>query len=63
MLSRRAKAMFYMVAGPLMRLNGLLYLHIRAPHNGPLRVHVDLERKNNINGWINVDTNIFIPES
>jgi predicted SAM-dependent methyltransferase len=59
MLSRRAKATFYMVAGLLMRFNGLLYRHIRAPHNGPLRVHLGPGQRNYINGWINVDANMF----
>jgi predicted SAM-dependent methyltransferase len=48
-----------MVAGPLMRLNGLLYRHIRAPHNGPLRVHLGPGQKNYIDGWVNVDANMF----
>ena len=59
MLSRRAKATFYTVAGPLMRLNGLLYFYLRAPHKGNLRVHLGPGQKNYIDGWVNVDANMF----
>jgi SAM-dependent methyltransferase len=59
MLSHRAKAMFYIVAGPLMRLNGFLYRYLRAPHKGNLRVHLGPGQKNYIDGWVNVDANMF----
>ncbi len=59
MLSRRAKATFYAAAGPLMRVNAILYKAFRAPRSGELRVHLGPGQKNYIDGWINVDANVF----
>lgn len=59
MLSRRTKAMFYATAGPLMRINGFLYRLLRAPRSGTLRVHLGPGQAHYIDGWINVDANIF----
>jgi predicted SAM-dependent methyltransferase len=58
MLSRNAKAIFYRIASPLMRINGLVYRYFRAPRNS-LRVHLGPGQKNYIDGWINVDANMF----
>lgn len=58
MLSRRARAAFYRVTGPLMRINGLVYRCFRAPRKGDLRVHLG-SGKNYIEGWVNVDANMF----
>ena len=59
MLSRKAKATFYKVAGPLMKINGGLYRHFRAPRKGVLKVHLGPGQKNYLKGWINVDANMF----
>ena len=59
MLSRNAKATFYKVAGPLMRINGFIYRNFRAPTKGHLKVHLGSGQTNYINGWINVDANMF----
>jgi predicted SAM-dependent methyltransferase len=59
MLSRQAKATFYLAAGPLMRINGSIYRHLRAPKNGKLNVHLGPGQANYIEGWINVDANMF----
>lgn len=63
MLSRQAKSAFYISAGPLMKINGLIYRYFRAPKNGEIKVHLGPGKKNYINGWINVDANIFTGKS
>jgi predicted SAM-dependent methyltransferase len=59
MLSRRAKATFYALAGPLMKLNGMRYRLLRAPQKGHVKVHLGPGQNNYIDGWINVDANVF----
>jgi len=59
MISRRAKALFYLGAAPLMRANGALYRLFRAPRRGPVRVQLGPGQRNYIPGWINVDANMF----
>ena len=59
MISRRAKAALYGAAGPFMRLNGILYKHLRAPRRGVVKVHLGPGQKNYLPGWINVDANIL----
>ena len=59
MLSRNAKAAFYMAAGPLMRISGVAYRYFRAPRKGTVKIHLGSGRTNYIEGWINVDANIF----
>ena len=59
MLSRRAKAFFYFLAGPLMKVNGALYRVFRAPRHGVLKVQLGPGQRNYFPGWINVDANII----
>jgi predicted SAM-dependent methyltransferase len=59
MLSRKAKAAFYWTAGPLMKLNGRVYRHFRAPTTGELKVHLGPGQRKYIDGWVNVDANMF----
>jgi len=62
MVSRRGKALFYKIAGPVMRLNAALYRALRAPREndgGLVRVHLGPGQRNYLAGWINVDANIF----
>ena len=59
MLSRQAKAFFYLAAGPLLALNGFFYRHFRAPRTGPAQVHLGPGQRNYLPGWVNVDANMF----
>lgn len=59
MLSRRAKATFYRVAGPLMQINGWIYRYFRAPKTGDVKVHLGPGQERYIPGWVNVDANMF----
>jgi predicted SAM-dependent methyltransferase len=59
MLSRKSKAAFYVVAGPLMKVNGIVYKYCRAPREGNVKVHLGPGQKKYIKGWINIDANIF----
>ena len=61
MLSRQAKAAFYVLAGPLMAASGVFYRHFRAPRAGAgtARAHLGPGQRNYISGWINVDANKF----
>ena len=59
MLSRSAKAAYYLLAAPLMRANGLLYRALRSPRDGIVKVHLGPGQNKYIEGWINVDANIF----
>lgn len=59
MLRRGVKEAFYRVAGPVMKVNGLLYRGLRAPRNGDLKVQLGPGQRNYMPGWINVDANKF----
>ncbi len=59
MLSRKAKAAFYFAAGPLMAVNGALYRRFRAPKHGIVKVHLGPGQAKYIDGWINIDANMF----
>ncbi len=62
MISRQAKALFYLAAGPIMKLNGCLYRLTRAPKtNGKEKVFVQFGpgQRAYLDGWINVDANMF----
>lgn len=59
MLSRKAKAAFYAAAGPVMALNGLWYRVARAPLAGDVKVHLGPGQRNYLEGWVNVDANMF----
>ncbi|HZV69776.1 MAG TPA: methyltransferase domain-containing protein [Saprospiraceae bacterium] len=62
MISRRLKAAFYSLAGPLMKLNGVVYKSFRSPSKGDKKrilVQLGPGKANYLNEWINVDANIF----
>ena len=59
MLSRNAKALFYVAAAPAMALNGVIYRTLFAPSNGGLKAHLGPGRRNYLKGWINIDANAF----
>ncbi len=59
MISRSAKALYYAIAGPLLKLNGVLYKNLKAPRAGVHKVHLGPGKRKYIPGWINVDANRF----
>lgn len=58
MISRKARAAYYGIAGPVMWLNSKLYRAFRAPRRPHLRVQLGPGKKNYIPGWLNLDANI-----
>ena len=59
MLSRNTKALFYRVAGPLMKINGLIYRYFRFSKKDFVKVHLGPGQERYIDGWLNIDANIF----
>lgn len=62
MISRKQKELFYLLSGPLMKLNGLVYKIFKAPisnNKSIVKVQLGPGQNNYIDGWINVDANIF----
>jgi predicted SAM-dependent methyltransferase len=59
MISRSSKAFFFAAAAPIMRMNAALYRKFRAPRSGVVKVHLGPGREKYIEGWINVDANMF----
>ncbi len=59
MMNRRTKATFFLVAGPLMKINGMIYRRFRAPKRGELKVQLGPGQGKYIEGWLNVDANMF----
>ena len=61
MMPRRAKAAFYSLAGPVMRANAIAYRYLRHPSadGGPLRLHLGPGQRNYLEGWLNLDANMF----
>jgi len=59
MLKRDYKRLFYTLCGPLLRANGFIYRHLRAPRVGNIKVHLGPGKRNYLQGWINLDANMF----
>ena len=59
MISRKTKALFYAVTGPAMKLNGAIYRAFRSPRSGVVKVQLGPGREHYLDGWINLDANIF----
>ena len=59
MMSRKAKIAYYVLAGPLMRGNAILFRYFRAPKCGMIKVHLGPGQNKYIPGWINIDANMF----
>lgn len=59
MMKRTHKEMFYAMCGPLMYVNGLIYKATRAPKDGEIKVHLGPGQRNYLEGWVNVDANMF----
>lgn len=59
MISHDLRVAYYALLRWPMRLNGLLYKHLRAPRNGDgtVKVHLGPGQKNYLDGWINLDAN------
>ena len=59
MLSRQTKAAFYLLMAFPMKVNGLLYRKVRSPRAGINKVHLGPGQQKYLDGWINVDANLF----
>lgn len=59
MLSRELKALYYVAARVPMAASNRLYRVLRAPRTGTVKVHLGPGQNNYIEGWINVDANLF----
>lgn len=59
MMARRTKATFYLLAGPLMKLNADRYRLFSRRRGGVIRAHLGPGKTKYIDGWINVDANAF----
>src|SRR4051812_46225066 len=59
MLKRQVKSAFYRFAGPLMAANGLVYRYLRAPRKSELRVQLGPGQRKYLEGWVNLDANMF----
>jgi predicted SAM-dependent methyltransferase len=59
MLNRNIKIAYYLLAGPFMRMNGFLYKFLLGAKARDSKVHLGPGQRNYINGWINIDANMF----
>ncbi|HTO67164.1 MAG TPA: methyltransferase domain-containing protein [Bradyrhizobium sp.] len=59
MMARRTKATFYVVAGPLMRLNAGRHRLFSMERGGVIRAHLGPGKAKYLDGWVNVDANAF----
>lgn len=59
MMTRRAKAAYYLFAAPLMKLNGSRHRLLSARRDGVVRAHLGPGKTKYLEGWINVDANAF----
>lgn len=60
MFSRTTKQAFYLIAGPLMRANAIIYRHFRSPKAGQeVRLHLGPGQEKYMPGWVNIDANMF----
>ncbi len=62
MISRQLKAFYYAISSPIMRLSGSLYRAFKSPvsrNTKKIRVHLGPGQRNYLDGWINVDANLF----
>ena len=55
MLSHKAKDAFYSAAGPLMKINGIIYRYLRTPRTGLIKVQLGPGQNNYLASWINLD--------
>ena len=59
MLSRTSKELFYLLAGPIMKINGLVRRRINSSKKVNSKIHLGPGQNNYIDGWVNVDANMF----
>ncbi len=59
MLKRQHKRLFYTFCSPFLWMSGLFYRLLRAPRQGIIKVHLGPGQRNYLQGWINVDANMF----
>jgi predicted SAM-dependent methyltransferase len=59
MISRELKALYYAGMKVPMLVNGIVYKLFRAPRTGIVKVQLGPGQKNYLEGWINLDANIF----
>ena len=59
MLPRRMKALYYVLMAVPMSVSGWLNKHVRFRRTDPQFVHLGPGRRNYLNGWLNVDANLF----
>ena len=61
MLLRQAKIIFFCCFKPLMKMNGFFYKYFRfnSKKRGEVKVQLGPGQRNYMNGWINLDANMF----
>lgn len=59
MLPRQVKAAYYTLLSIPMQANGWIYRRARAPKGGVVKVQLGPGQKNYLDGWVNVDANLF----
>ena len=59
MISRATRLAYYALFAVPMRVNGALYRQFRAPRDGIVRVQLGPGRDKYLEGWTNVDANVF----
>lgn len=59
MMARRTKATFYLIAGPLMKLNAGRHRLLSTRRGGIVRAHLGPGKTKYLRGWVNVDANAF----
>jgi predicted SAM-dependent methyltransferase len=60
MMNRSVKEVFYRLAGPLMQINAFFYKSFRSPKpEQQTKVHLGPGQKKYMDGWLNIDANMF----
>ena len=60
MIKKSHKVLFYLLASPLMKLNTLFYKCFNFQNKKKiLKLHLGPGKKNYIDGWVNIDANMF----
>jgi len=59
MLKRWQKDLFYKISSPLMKMNSFKHKYINNNKSDLKKIHLGPGKKNYIEGWINIDANMF----
>lgn len=59
MIARKTKQAYYLSMAVPLKLSGWVYRTFGAPTSGIVKVHLGPGKRNYLDGWINVDANIF----